>query len=140
MSKTIRHWINNGINGFYHEFKNRKVYWAYRDYITESLKQSNFVQKAISNGFTPLPKDFRADSNWFGVSKQHPDAIISRGEKKIILSLQGMLTPESSDEKVQNLISELGVKYICFKSNDVILYESFFGEMPDNEFINRFIK
>lgn len=131
MKNTYRYWINNGVNGFYYNFKSFKVYWAYREFITESLTESNFIQKAISNGFIPDEKDFTPNSNWFGVSKQHPDVILNKDNRTIVLSLNGCLTPYS--------INENGKKYICFKENNKIIYESFFGELPSVEFIESFI-
>lgn len=138
---NYRHYINTTKykKGGFYIFKNFKVLTAYREHITELMSSSTFTQKAIENGFIPSSKYFRGNDNWFGVSKQHPDAVLYRekDDKKIILSLNGMFTPYSLE--AQHVILECGCKYIAFIKNDVIIYQNWFGEIPSEKFINDFI-
>lgn len=138
MKNTYRYWVWG--KGYYN-FKTFKVYWAYREYLTEQMEVTNFIGKAISMGFKPTNKDFNSQSNWFGVSKQHPDALLCRQEdsKIIRLSLNGIGMPFPSTDKAMELANEGGCKYLCFTENDEELYSNFFGEIPDEEFITNFL-
>jgi len=105
--------------------------------------ESNFMKMAIDNGFTPYPKDFRPYDNWFGVSKMHPDAMLTKGEKKITLSLQGLATPfpynHANRGEILAALSARSVKYICFQDGEKVVYENYFGELPTTELIEQFI-
>jgi len=67
MKHTWRHWING--KGYY-SFKSFKVYWAYREHLTElftsTFKPSGFELFLIDNGFKQTvgkPKEFSTYDN-----------------------------------------------------------------------------
>lgn len=108
------------------------------------MSQNNFIKTAIENGFIPHPKDFTPNSNWFGVSKQNPCAMLTRGDQKIHISLNGFSMPfpyynERIDE-IKSLMREIGCKYLCFKEGETKLYETYFGELPSQDFLDGFIQ
>ena len=115
-------------------------------YHTPTYENANFIHKALIMGFEPYPKYFNPNDNWFGVSaisdKGHtPDAKLTRGNKKIILSLQGtyMPFPKEITPQWESLAKQIALKYLGFYEGDQIKYETWFGNLPSNEFIERFI-
>ena len=110
------------------------------------MKEVNFTYRAIMKGFKPFPEYFNPYHNWFGVStcsyKGHtPDAILIRGEKKIHLSLQGMSMPfpKRKIKGWNEVASQIGLKYLVFINGEKIEYETYFGLLPSNGFIEQFI-
>ena len=105
----------------------------------------NFIGKAINNGFTPTinKNKFRSNDNWFGVSCYSPDEILINGSKKIQLSLQGigmpMPLPTNMSEKFLSVLTSCSCKYIAFIEDNNVIYESYFGQLPENDFIEKFI-
>ncbi len=118
-------------------------------YYIPTYEEANFTHKALYKGFTADVPAFNPYENWFGVSVSivqgmYPDAILSRNNKQIILSKYGICTrtPLETEEKYSEFkkLSKSGsIKYLCFKNNDQIEYETFSGELPSNEFIEQFI-
>jgi hypothetical protein len=105
------------------------------------MEQSNFVQKALDYGFqTPDKKPFKTNDNWFGISLYHPDAVFLKGDRKIIMSLQGIYTPMNVPEKYREIEKKCKLQYIAFVESDNIIYETFTGEIPSIEFVDNFIK
>lgn len=135
---TWKHWIKNS----YYNFKSFRVYWAYREYEANSVKTTTWIDEAIEKGFTPASP---TDGNWFGVSKSHPDNVYTRGDKKIFLSLQGLSMPVKFNEhgevceKFMQACYTISCKYIAFQQSGDIIYEDWFGNLPDNNFIQKFI-
>ena len=144
----------------------------------------NFVQQAIDKGFevnTGTNRRFNPNDNWFGISVYHPDAVIKKGSKKIVMSLQGMYMKEpqlpsaivdrgiedgkdywyvndklvhvsntgsrtgyvdaliAANDPMMLLVKNRAVKYIRFNEGDTVLYETWTGELPSQEFIDGFI-
>lgn len=101
----------------------------------------NFVKQAIANGFKPTISRFNPDNNWFGVSKQDPDVLLVRGNKVIHLSLQGgqMPTPDPLPDGFTNVAEKMGLCYLGFLEDGEFVYQNWFGKLPDENFINKFI-
>jgi hypothetical protein len=91
------------------------------------------------NGFYLRSKRDVIDFNgWNGVSRYHPDFVLINENKEATFSLQGVLTPLNDFYK--ELFDTMSVKYICLKIGDEIIYETWSGEIPDKEIINKFLK
>jgi hypothetical protein len=52
--------------------------------------------------------------------------------------LQGAATPHNEDEKLKELWQNRKIRYICFAENDTILWQTWSGEIPPNEIIEKF--
>ncbi len=116
------------------------------DFYIPTYDEANFTHKLIYKGFKVKnsAKVFKPYDNWFGVSKYVPECVFIRGNKKIILSLQGAAITFSIDvsclsEEIQELFKACAVKYIAFYDKINLQYETFSGELPDMEFIEAFI-
>ena len=115
-------------------------------YYEPTYEEANFSHKALIKGFVPFPEYFKPYDNWFGVSAcayqgYTPDAILTRGDKKIILSLQGMAMPMPK-EKIEGwdeVAKECNLKYLAFINGEKTEYETYFGQLPSAEFIEQFI-
>ena len=92
----------------------------------------HFITEALSKGFKSR-KEYSPKDNWFGVSVYHPDLVLEKDNKKIILSLQGTLS--KWNDAYKELFDTGSVKYICLKENDKIIYENWTGIFPDNNFL-----
>lgn len=105
------------------------------------MSAMNFVQQALNVGFLSSEKDLKPQNNWFGLSMQHPDLILEKGAKKIIMSLNGMLSPipDNITAEWETLARSMAIKYIAFKCNEKVLYETHHGELPTQKFIDDFI-
>lgn len=104
----------------------------------------NFVELALKNGFDLYQQDiksFRPNDNWYGISLYHPDAILIKNKKEIIISLQGlsMRYPYEKIEGFNEIAKQRGLKYISFNIDKQVEYETFFGVLPASEFIKSFI-
>lgn len=112
----------------------------------KKMYRSNFVAEAIANGFKPNQEKFNPHDNWFGVSVYHPDLKLIKGNKMIQLSLHGigMNLPTDDDMYEKVMFSEVakksGLKYIGFFYKNKPVYEDWFGNIPNEQFINKFIK
>jgi len=103
-------------------------------------KENNFTQLALSNGFTAFPNYFNPINNWFGCSRTTPDFELTKGNKVITLSLQGGFMPMPNDmNKYKELLKQVACKYLAFKIDNKIVYETFTGELPPMEFMQEFI-
>ena len=104
------------------------------------MGELNFVQAAIQNGFVADQPNFNPLNNYFGVSVYHPDVILSRGNRKIIISLQGMAPlPKEKPQGYDQALMSGSIKYIGFYQDEVAVYESYFGKLPDGDFLQGFI-
>jgi len=106
------------------------------------MEQSiNFMQLAINEGWGKYPKDLNPNNNWFGVSLYYPNVGLRKGNKMIVLSLQGSWTPFSKEiiNEYEVLIKNRSIKYIGFYIDKKPIYQSYTGELPDENFINNFI-
>lgn len=108
--------------------------------------KESFTVKALNNGFKPFPEYFNGKDNYFGVSTlcskgYTPDAIITKGNKQIAISLQGafMPMPKLITPEIQILLNNRSTKYIGFFIDKKAIYQTWSGEMPTEEFINNFI-
>jgi|ERR1700733_4195499 len=113
----------------------------------KTYEEANWTHRALINGFISDRPDFNPYENYFGVSVPtshglYADALLKRGNKHIILSLQGMMIPSSItfSEEIKILFKNRAVKYISFFVNDKMVYETFSGIIPSMEFIEDFIK
>lgn len=104
----------------------------------------NLSEQLISAGFEPdtlFGSKFNPKNNWMGVSVYHPDVYFERGDKVVILSVQGALMPipELTPENWE-LLQSRGARYVGFSINKVKVYQNWRGVLPDEEFIKEFIK
>lgn len=152
--------IGNGkLQGFgtkKYEFKIFKIYWSYREWIREEIKRKDFEEsftgQFIKSGFEVYKsffdqskclygfvkdKSFSPTLNWFGVSLYSPDRIFLKKEKKITMSLQGMIIPYN--ERYDDLFKTKSCRYIKIQDGETILYEDWTGNLPDQELINNFL-
>ncbi len=133
-------------NGYRYEFRNFKVFLAYEDYTMQQLHKYDFEQsftgQFLNAGFESSQKDLRPTINWHGVSVYHPDLILSRGEKQVILSLQGCLTRIDNEiyKRYENLIKDCALKYIRLQDKDDAIYEDWTGNLPPKEMVSEFLK
>ena len=101
---------------------------------------NNFPYKgnSIPNWWESYPYN----SNWFGLSVTHPDAWFRKPgfDGELILSLQGSIMPYPSSVQDEILCQNRAAKYICLKIGKEKIFETFSGEMPPQEVIDRFIK
>ena len=111
-----------------------------------TYEEANFTRRALMNGFVASPAHFNPCHNWFGVSAcaypgYTPDAILTRGNKKIQLSLQGfgMPMPKKPPPEFWVLADKLNLKYLGFFIDGKAIYQTWYGELPDMEFIENFI-
>ena len=108
----------------------------------------NFIQEAMENGFEPHNGNkFSYDDGWFGCNilaspEKSPDRILVRGNKEIVLSLQGlaMRWPDKMDDGIEKLMKQCACRYLAFIKNKKILYETWSGTLPDRAFIDKFIQ
>lgn len=109
-------------------------------------EEANFVHKLIYRGFIPRTVNgrFTPYDNWFGVSAYSPDLTLKRGKKFVKMSLQGVSIPFDIPEdraiELAPIFKERACRYMCFVDGDNMLYETFTGELPSNEFITEFSK
>jgi hypothetical protein len=106
-----------------------------------TYKEINFVAKALTKGFWSHPEDIDPNDNWFGTSRIKPDALLTKGHKQIKLSLQGisMPSPDLQSSDIMALLNNCACKYLAFIDNGKILYQDWTGNLPSNEFIEKFI-
>ena len=121
----------------------------------------NFVKQIIDAGFIEQGQKWIVDrqphkinlvpnwweiypynSNWFGLSVTHPDAWFRKPgfDGELILSLQGCIMPLHVSVQDEILCQNRAAKYICLKIGKEKIFETFSGEIPPQEVIERFIK
>lgn len=106
--------------------------------ISEFLLKNNF---ALCDMPEKSKKTFSPKNNWFGLSTYCPDASFKNGNKKVILSLQGVSCSFAEyKEEHKELWDTMSIKYVCFKNDEKIVYEDYTGIMPNEEFIKDFVK
>jgi hypothetical protein len=76
---------------------------------------------------TVLGPPYSAD-NWHGLSVYHPDRVTTIGNVRVVMSMQGMLTP--SNAAYAALFRRRAVKYIRIEVDGVTVWETWSGEMP----------
>lgn len=112
----------------------------------------NFAELAIQNGFIPDRNVYHSkldlsyipyypNDNWFGVCTYYPDVILKKDNKKIHLSLQGFSMPQPNPvtDEWLNVAKSMGCKYLALVQDGKILYETYYGNLPDEQFIKDFI-
>lgn len=124
---------------FIHKWNNPSVY-------EKTYEEANFTHKALMRGFKAniLKEKFYPYTNWFGVSAgaytgMSPDEVLSKGNKRIFLSIQGMLTPNEASVLYPELSKQMALKYICFMEGDNEVYKTYTGEVPSEKIIEDFI-
>lgn len=95
--------------------------------LTQKLLESGFVETVSES----LKTKFNPVNNWMGVSTYHPDARFIKGDIKVILSLQGVLSPPK--EGIQELWDNMAVKYIEISRSGTIVFQTWTGELPDDK-------
>lgn len=118
----------------------------YPEYYSPTYEEANFAHRALANGFEPFPEYFCPYHNWFGVSAcayegYTPDAVLKRGNKKIIISLQGIMMPIPKEqiEGWDEVANQCALKYLGFFIDDQAIYQTWFGQLPEIDFIEKFI-
>ena len=145
---TYRYWLIGADK--YYLFKNFRVYLAYREYVNEYLHDidynSSFIGKFFKSGFPnenlccSSKKPIYPKNNWFGVSVYNPDLVIKKGTKILIMSLQRFLTPLEGFIKHKELSKNMGLRYVCMREAENVVYETYTGEIPSDEILNNFLK
>lgn len=149
-------------NGKYHEFRSWKVYSSYRERIREDLYfndyNNSFTGQFLSSGFETFglvlmakqmgdeltnikgfkwfKKDLDPTDNWHGTSTYKPDTMFTRGDRTLIMSLQGHATPYNNEYK--ELFKTCSIKYICMKIGGQKIYEDWTGNLPNKEIVDKF--
>lgn len=102
----------------------------------------NISELLIANGFEVTPKDFNPNNNWFGVSLYHPYVKFTKGDYKVELSLQSaaVMPDYYTVREHRELFEAKKSKCIVFYNSNKVMYKSWTGIMPSNEFIGKFIK
>ena len=112
-------------------------------FYVQAYEEANWVHKAIYKGFKVKANadKFNPYDNWFGVSKNMPECILLRGDKKITLSMQSFLMPKDGfhKEELKPIFDSLSVRYLCFSNNGEVVYETYTGILPEMKFIEQFI-
>ena len=75
--------------------------------------------------------------NWYGVSTYAPDQELVKGDSGVILTLQGLLTPNRIPQHLYPLASAVGLKYIGVYIGGSLIWETWTGELPPEEIIER---
>lgn len=112
-------------------------------YYVQTYEEANWVHKAVYMGFRVkyCGNRFNPYDNWFGVSKYYPEAVLLKGNKKIVLSMQGFLMPNTvyDNPELKPILDDMSCRYLGFSIAGEIVYETFTGELPDMDFIENFI-
>jgi len=81
-------------------------------------------------------------------STLQPDFLFTNGNKRIVISTQGVLTElpigssRYTDEQVDAIIKvaeSMKIHFIQLKDGDSIVYENYFGVFPTDDILNEFI-
>lgn len=114
----------------------------------------NLPQKLISEGFNfvkgSLFKNSETnlnnfDKGWFGCTEQNPDVRYLKGDCAVDFSLQGTTAAfhnylwTEARSKLSDLVVRKQVKFIMFRQGHDVLYSSFNGTLPNEDFIKNFI-
>lgn len=102
----------------------------------------NISELLIDNGFEVTPKDFNPKNNWFGVSLYCPYVKFTKVDYKVELSLQSaaIMPDYYTVQEHRELFEAKKSKYIGFYNSNKVMYKSWTGIMPSNEFVDEFIK
>ena len=119
----------------------------------------NWLEYAINIGYKCDKGKEDISSNWYGLHKYYmPDRVFTKSNRKIIMSMQGLLTrhpvlamcfPTDSifpfnikpftDKKeydnIRQLISKMSVLYIAVKEGENYIYETFANMPPPIEIL-----
>lgn len=108
---------------------------------TYRVVAASFIGNEIRGfqGFSWVQHIPDCNNNWFGNSVYEPDFLYVRNDKQILLSLQGMSMPIPNSENGLALLQANACKYIGFFSGGKTDYQSWSGELPTQEFIEKFI-
>lgn len=113
------------------------------EFYVQTYEEANWVHKAIYKGFRVKANAeiFNPYDNWFGVSKNMPECILLKGDKKITLSMQSLLMPKEGfyKEELKPIFDSMSVRYLCFSDNGNVVYETYTGILPEMDFIEQFI-
>lgn len=143
--------------GKFYSFKNYKVYKSYRQMESELIRkidfEKSFTGQFIKNEFIVFrlvfdnskpsfvwirDSKFNPTLNWFGVSIYSPDRLFIRGEKAMIMSLQGASCVYN--ENYEELFKSKSVKYISLYDSNELIYQDWSGNLPDKNLIEYFLK
>lgn len=107
----------------------------------ENNHEYNFVLDLLNNGFKSKPQyDYR--DNYYGTSKNHPDAVLEKDGLMCYISVQGILTCFSSkaSSAPKELWDSMGVKTIVLKDKKTgTVYFDGLNEVPSKEIVHGFI-
>ncbi len=142
------------------EYLNGKTYFQYSE---ESWERQNWhrikktwsgyvkkwPEKLIDAGFSPIvhisygvrkkpeePIYYNPNDNWLGVATYSPDQILVNGNKKIYISLQGMLTGWPRNDREETIMQNISAKYIAVFIDNKMIWETFEGENIPNEIMS----
>lgn len=114
----------------------------YPQYYVQTYEEANWIHRALYKGFKIVGNDeINPYHNWFGCSLYSPDRVLQKDKKFIKLSLQGIVTRVNYQvsEKYKELFENRAIRYLVFIDNEKIVYETWTGELPSNDFIEDFI-
>ena len=157
-------WVNKEgkpFTGSYYMFKTFKVYNAYKERLNQDQHNKDFNEsftgQFLKAGFeilgvnfidgtaTEPPKGFflykkkiSPTTNWFGISLMEPDTIFLKGNKEMVMSLNGVESPYNP--KFHELFKSKSIRYICMKKDNDIIYEDWTGNLPPKELVDEFIQ
>ena len=118
-------------------------YKAYGISFGNCTQQGNIITPLNNNfEFFPYEKhDWDPKENYHGASLYSPDVILQKNDKEVVISLQGVSTRDwdYNNENLKSLSKNCKMRYICFKIKNEILFETWSGETPPEEIINKFI-
>lgn len=117
----------------------------YPEYYYPTFDEANPVQKALIRGYEVIVGDKdNHTTNWFGVSTYHPDKVLERGSKKIILSFQGAYAFDGFTNedfaKYSELINSRSLCVVRLEDGGKAVYRGIGKSFPDEKFYLDFIK
>jgi len=103
-----------------------------------------FIDQLLQAGFTEILNPYYKQSEgWFGVTKYHPDAAFKKGDKEVVLSLQGSLGMFYVDDRTlienQEIFVAKAAKIIVLKEGKQVLYTTTTGQLPADQIIKEFL-
>lgn len=158
MKEKYPYWVNKEgrpMTGKYHWFGSFKVYLAYRQLIAEELSKFDFEQSFTGQflkagfetygiGLSPsrgkmflYKKQISPTINWFGTSVYEPDTYFVKGDRRLLMSLNGVETPHN--ERYIDLLKTCSCKYIKMEIGDKTIYEDWTGNLPSKEIVKEFL-
>lgn len=160
----IDSWDSPTGNGGYHTFRSWKIYKAYREYGREYMDHfdfnMSFTGQFLKAGFETYgyymsairtedglynniknsvwaKKNITPTLNWHGTSVYAPDTLFIKGNKSMLMSIQGCSVPYNKD--YDELFRNRAVKYIVLYDGDDKIYEDWTGNLPPKELVSKFI-